>query len=156
MMKHLIVIAGLAIMGWAAPALSQEAEPKVAPDTASILAKAIKNGAPTQTSGIESTVLGNIPLEAIAEITRTGKLRTRELVILPGGKIAVHSHDKRPVVVHVLEGELVEHRAGTKEPIVRRQGETYFEELGIVHWSENVTKSPTRVLAIDIIPADPE
>jgi len=156
MMKHLIVIVGLAVVGWTAPAYSQDVEPKVVPDAQYSVAQEIEQGGPTQTTGIESTVLGTIPLEKYFEALKGSNLRAREVVLLPGARIAVHRHDRRPAVVYVLEGEVVEHRSDSEEPMIRRQGDTYFETFGVVHWLENISPNRVRVLAVDIAPSNPE
>lgn len=148
-MKHLMVIAGLAIAGWTAPAWSQDSE--------QLIAEAIAQGAPTQTTGVEVTVVpGVIPLGAYFESLQGSRFRARVIVLLPGAKIAVHAHDKRPGMVHVLEGEMVEHRSDSREPVIRRQGDTFYEGPGLVHWSENVSPDPVRIFAADILPGDPE
>lgn len=139
-MKHFIVIVSVAVVGWTAPAHSQEVE----------------QGAPTQSTGIDSTVLGAIPLEEFFEALKGRNLRAREVVLLPGAKIAVHKHDRRPALVYVLEGEVVEHRSDSEEPVIRRQGDIYFEPFGVVHWLENVSPNRVRALAVDIAPGDPE
>ena len=148
-MKHLIVIVSFAIVGWTAPAYSQDAE--------SSSAQEIEQGGPTKTIGIEtSTILGAISLEAYPETLKGSQLRAREVVLLPGAKIAVHTHSHRPTVVYVMEGELVEHRSDSEKPVIRRQGDTYFETLGVVHWVENTSPNRTKVLAVDILSSDLE
>lgn len=148
-MKQLIVIVSLIIFGWTAPAWSQDVE--------ALLAEAIANGAPTETTGIEVTLIpGAIPLGSYNTALEGSQLRAREIVLLPGGRIAVHSHDKRAAIAYVLEGELVEHRSDADGPIVRRQGDTFIEGPGLVHWSENASSEPARVIAVDILPAATE
>lgn len=156
MMKHLSVIVSFAIVGWTAPAHSQDVKPKVVHDAEYSVAQEIEQGGPTQTTGLVSTVLGAMSLEKYFEALKGRYLRAREVVLLPGGKIAVHTHDRRPAVVYVLEGEVVEHRSDSEEPVIRRQGDTYFEPFGVVHWLENISPNRVRVLAVDIAPSDPE
>ena len=154
-MKHFIVIVSFTIVGWTAPAYSQDAEPKVVPDAEYSIARELEQDGPTETTGIEtSTVLGAVSLAADFEALKDRKLRAREVVLLPGAKVAVHMHDRRPGVLYVLEGELVEHRNDSEKPVVRRQGETSFERLGVVHWWENVSPNKARVLVVDIVPHD--
>lgn len=155
-MKHLILIVSFTIVGWTAPAYSQDEKPRVLPDVEYRIAQEIEQRAPTETTGIESSILGAISLEAYLGTLKGGNLRVREVVLLPGAKIAVHAHNHRPAVVYVLEGELVEHRNGSEKSLIRRQGDTYFEGPGVVHWSENVSPNRVRVLALDIVPSDLE
>ena len=148
-MKHLIVIVSFAIVGWTAPAYSQDADSNIAQE--------FEQSGPTKTIGIETpTILGAISLEAYPETLKRSQLRAREVVLLPGAKIAVHTHSHRPTVVYVLEGELVEHRNDSEMPVIRRQGDTYFETLGVVHWVENTSPNRTKVLAVDILSSDLE
>ena len=156
-MKHLIVILSFAVFGLVSPASSQDVEPKAMPDTGRLIAEALEKGAPTKSTGIEASVIpGVFPLDIYFEGLKGRKLRAREIVIQPGGKVVVHSHDKRPAVAHVLEGEVVEHRSDSDEPIIRRKGDTFYEGPGLVHWSENVSSNPVRIFAVDILPGDPE
>jgi len=148
-MKRFMVIASLAIFGWPALAYTQTMQ--------DIIDGEIARGAPTRSNGIESSrVLGAIALEPHYAAMMGKEMRAREVVLAPGAKILVHGHDVRPAIVYVLEGELVEHRAGSDQPLVRRQGDIYFETVGIVHWSENISQYPVRVLAVDILPSSPE
>ncbi len=148
-MKYHIIVVGLSIACWMAPAYSQTTEPKTA--------QAIAQGAPTKTTGIEaSTVLGKVPLENFFEGLGNKSLRAREVILLPGARIAIHTHDRRPAIAYVLEGELIEHRSDRKVPVIRRQGDAYFETFGVVHWLENTSPNRARVFAVDIIPGAPE
>ena len=155
-MKYLVVIASIAIISWTGPAHSQDETPSATPSTEEIIAWEVKKGAPTQSFGFEGMKLGAIPLEGYFEVMKGNELRVREVVFQPGSKIAVHSHDRSPAVVHVLQGELVEHRSDREEPIIRRQGDTYFETRGLVHWAENVSPNLTRILAVGVLPNNAE
>jgi quercetin dioxygenase-like cupin family protein len=101
-------------------------------------------------------VLGAIPLAAYGTALEGGALRAREIDLPPGAKIAAHAHDGRPALVHVLEGELVEHRNDSETPLIHRQGDTYFEGPRLVHSIENVSGNPVRVFAVDILPPQQE
>ena len=155
MMKCLKVIVSVVIVGWTGLACSDGPSQRP-PDSEQVLAQAIDQGAPTQSIGMAPTVLGAISLATYADALKDGELRAREVVLQPGATIAVHSHDSRPAVVYVLEGELVEHRSDSEDPVIRRQGDVYFEGPEVVHWSENLSPNRVRVLAVDIISNDPE
>jgi len=79
-------------------------------------------------------------------------LRAREIVIAPGGVIAVHEHNTRPGVAYILEGEIVEHRNDSDKPVLRRPGDAAFERTGVAHWWENRSDKPVRALVVDIVP----
>jgi hypothetical protein len=78
----------------------------------------------------------------------------REVVLSPGAKIRVHGHNQRPAIAYVLEGELVDHRSDSEHPLVRQQGDSYFEGPGVVHWVENVSNHRVRVISVDIVPTN--
>jgi len=103
-----------------------------------------------------STVLGTMSLAGYPDVLKDGELRVREVVLEPGARIAVHSHESRPAIVYVIEGEVVEHRSDSKDPVIRRQGDVYFEGADVVHWLENTSSNRVRALAVDIIPKAPE
>jgi quercetin dioxygenase-like cupin family protein len=154
-MKHLIVIVSFAILGWMAPAYAQDAEPKVVPDAEYDIAQEMEREGPTETVGIESsTILGAVSLGQDFEALEGRKLRAREVVVLPGARIAVHMHDQRPGVAYLIEGELVEHRSDSEKPLTRHAGDASFEKMGIVHWWENLSANKARVLVVDIVPED--
>jgi len=116
---------------------------------------ALKKGfaGPTESRGVSSiTPVGVVPLEGEFEGLQGRVLRSREIVIAPGGVIAVHEHNKRPGMAYILEGEIVEHRNDHKEPITRRAGDAAFEKTGVVHWWENRSEYPVRALVVDLVP----
>ena len=108
---------------------------------------------PTDTSGIESAVLGSIALDGEFEGLEGYVLRAREVTLAPGGQVAVHRHDSRPGVAYVLQGEAVEYRQG-QDPAIHRVGSTAFEDSDVTHWWRNESDSPARVLVVDIVHAD--
>src|SRR5262245_21288098 len=64
----------------------------------------------TPETGVADTVLASIDLanESIGAKGRT--MRARRLTIAPGGVVSWHSHDDRPALIYVLDGEAVEYR----------------------------------------------
>ncbi|HSF14754.1 MAG TPA: cupin domain-containing protein [Vicinamibacteria bacterium] len=153
-MKHFVVIASFAIAGSMAFDPSQETKPRTLPDLESIIAAAIAEGAPVDSIGMESSILGTIPLDAYVDTLKDGDFRLREVVLLPGAKVRVHGHNERPVIAYVLEGEIVEHRSDSEHPLVRRKGDSYFEGPGLVHWVENLSSHRVRIISVDIVPDD--
>lgn len=151
-MKYLVAIASLATIGWTSHGRPRAETSQSLPDTESVIAREIARGAPRESTGMESDILGAIPLEAYGRTLEGGEFRLREVVLLPGAKIRVHGHDDRPAIAYVLEGELVEHRNDSEEPLIRRMGDHYFEGPGVVHWVENVSGSRVRVISTDIVP----
>ena len=115
-------------------------------------AAALGLAGPTETTGVgEVRILSELALDDEFEGLGNCVLRTREITLLPGGKVAVHEHQARPGVDYILEGEAVEHRSDSAEPVVRRKGDVAVEHSGIIHWWENVSDKPARVVVVDIV-----
>lgn len=127
-----------------------------APESDNLVAQEIARGGPSETTGLEASVLGAVDLKPYGETLTAANLRAREVVLSPGAKIAVHAHHSRPAIVYVLEGELVEHRSDSETPSVRRQGDTHFEGPGVVHWVQNASSTPARAFSVDIVPTASE
>lgn len=153
--KRLMLIAGFATSLSTGSAFAQNG-PAAPTETNSIIELSSESGSATGSAGIETTVLGTIPLAAYQEALEGGALRAREVVLPPGAKIEAHRHDQRPAVAHVLEGEIVEYRSDSDAPVIRRAGDTYFEGPDLVHWLENVSPNPVRVFSVDIVPNSSE
>lgn len=106
---------------------------------------------PTESKGIsEIKLVGTIPLKIDFPALDGRILRARTITLEPGGVIAVHKHEGRPGIAYILEGEVIERRNDSKEPIVRRKGDVTLESPGLVHWMENKGDVPARVVAVDI------
>lgn len=141
----------------ALPALAHEhtANHQVVPEAEKQRAQALLADGPETTTGIAGVEsLGTVALDG--EFTSSDGLvmRARELVIEPGGIVAVHQHDNRPGVAYIIEGEMTEHRSSSDSPVVKQAGDVAFERSGIVHWWENTGSTPARALVVDILPAE--
>lgn len=107
---------------------------------------------PQENRGIESvTALGTVALGGEFPGMEGKELRAREIVIAPGGIVAVHRHDARPGLAYILEGEIIEHRNDADGPLKRSAGNVAFEKTGVVHWWENTGDAPVRALVVDIV-----
>ena len=82
-------------------------------------------------------------------------LRTRRLVVAPGGIVPTHQHDDRPSIVYVVSGEIWEHNTFCSVPIRHRAGD-WTPEFGVghAHWWENKTKKPVVLTSSDIVPVE--
>lgn len=106
---------------------------------------------PKESKGVSvPEVVGSIPLKIDFPSLEGRILRARTITLDPGGVIAVHKHEGRPGIAYILEGEIVEHRSDSKEPIVLRKGDVTLESPGLIHWMENKGDVPARVVAVDI------
>jgi quercetin dioxygenase-like cupin family protein len=147
----------LCLAGLTAPASAQDQDkgPAVVPQAERDLAARRNIAGPTQNKGIKSvTPVGTVALGKEFPTTEGRQLRARELVIEPGGVVAVHEHDQRPGLAYILEGEIVEHRSDQPQPLLHKKGDSAFEWTGISHWWENKSAKPVRALVVDIVPVD--
>lgn len=100
--------------------------------------------------GVTDTTLGAIDLgKEQAKITGR-ELRLRKMVIQAGGVVPWHSHDDRPAVIYVAEGEIVEYASNCAVPIVHKAGETRKETLGTSHWWKNHTNAQVTLFIGDV------
>jgi len=80
------------------------------------------------------------------------QLRIRKFDIEPGGVIGIHSHDDRPDVSYLVQGQLTEFRAGGfRQP---RAADTLHDAgKGVTHWVENTGTTPAVLIVADIFKA---
>ena len=83
--------------------------------------------------GVTDVTLGSINLEKQPANIRDRELRFRKLTIEPGGIVPWHSHDDRPALIFVQQGEIVEYASNCSEPIVHKAGEIRPEVAGTSH-----------------------
>ena len=105
--------------------------------------------------GVTDTTLGSIDLGKERAKIAGHELRFRKLVIEPGGIVPWHSHDDRPAVIYVAEGEIVEYASNCAVPIVHKAGETRKETNGTSHWWKNHTNAQV-ILFIGDVRRDPD
>jgi quercetin dioxygenase-like cupin family protein len=106
-------------------------------------------GAATMPKGVTDTVLGAVDLGP--EINVEGRqLRTRRLVLQPGGVVPMHSHVDRPALIITIKGEVTEYRSTCTTPIVHRAGEISREAGGLSHWWKNTGKTEAVLLSSDV------
>ena len=105
-------------------------------------------------SGVTDTTLGAIDLgKEQAKITGR-ELRFRKMTIAPGGVVPWHSHDDRPALIYVAEGEIIEYASNCAGPIHHKAGEIRPETQGTSHWWKNLSDKPV-VLFIGDVRHDP-
>jgi quercetin dioxygenase-like cupin family protein len=100
--------------------------------------------------GVTDTTLGAIDLgKEQAKITGR-ELRFRKMVIQAGGIVPWHSHDDRPALIYVAEGEIVEYASNCAVPITHRTGEIRAETNGTSHWWKNHTGAQVTLFIGDV------
>ena len=104
--------------------------------------------------GVTDVTLGSINLEKQPANIKDRELRFRKLTIEPGGIVPWHSHDDRPALIYVQQGEIVEYASNCAEPIVHKAGEIRPEVSGTSHWWKNLGKE-TVILYVGDVRKDP-
>jgi len=105
--------------------------------------------APTMPKGVTDTVIGSIGLGT--EIGVDGRqLRTRRLVVQPGGIVPIHSHKDRPALIYTVSGSITEHSSACSVPIVHKAGDISREADGLSHYWINHGKVPAVLLSSDV------
>jgi quercetin dioxygenase-like cupin family protein len=87
--------------------------------------------------GVTDTTLASIDLGSQPAKLKGFELRFRRLVIEPGGVVPWHSHDERPAIILVVEGEIEEYSNNCAVPIVHKPGDVAREVAGTSHWWKN-------------------
>lgn len=79
-------------------------------------------------------------------------LRTRRLVVAPGGIVPTHNHDDRPALVYVVSGQIIEHSTVCAVPLTWVAGEDSAEfGPGFGHWWENKTDKEVVLISSDVV-----
>jgi quercetin dioxygenase-like cupin family protein len=101
--------------------------------------------------GVTDTVLAAIDLEKEPANIKERQLRFRKLTIERGGIVPWHSHDDRPAIIYIAEGEIVEYASNCSEPIVHKTGEIRPETSGTSHWWQNLGKKTVVLFVGDVL-----
>lgn len=105
--------------------------------------------APTMPKGVTDTVIGDIDLGP--EINVDGRqLRTRRLVVQPGGIVPLHSHKDRPALIYTVSGSITEYSSACSAPIQHKAGDISREADGLSHYWVNHGKVPAVLLSSDV------
>jgi quercetin dioxygenase-like cupin family protein len=101
--------------------------------------------------GVTDTVLAAIDLEKEPANIKGRELRFRKLTIEAGGIVPWHSHDDRPAIIYVAEGEIVEYASNCTDPIVHKAGEIRPESKGTSHWWQNLGNKTVVLFVGDVL-----
>lgn len=107
------------------------------------------SGAPTAPKGVTDTVIGSVDLGAEINV-QDRQLRTRRLVVQPGGIVPLHSHKDRPALIYTVSGQITEYRSSCTVPILHKGGDIAREADGISHYWINHGKVPAVLLSSDV------
>ena len=102
---------------------------------------------PKDNKGVDLKVVSTVDL---APDMAGYQLRLRNITFEPGGVAGIHSHRDRPAFAYIVEGTLTEMREGgyVRE---HKPGDVITESRDVVHWAENRSGAPVRLVAIDIV-----
>jgi len=129
-----------AAAGFATPAFAGECQ---APGTNALA------DAPMMPRGVTDTVIGAIGLGS--EIGVDGRqLRTRRLVVQPGGIVPLHSHKDRPALIYTVSGSITEYSSVCAVPIEHHAGDISREADGLSHYWVNHGTEPAVLLSSDV------
>ncbi len=104
--------------------------------------------------GVSDVTLGSIDLGQQPAHIEGRELRFRELTIEPGGIVPWHSHDDRPALIFIEQGEIVEYASNCEVPITHKAGDIRPEVYGTSHWWKNLGKE-TVILYVGDVRKDP-
>lgn len=150
-MKYYLAVFALVISGAAS---AHDSGDSVVPQQERQLAQDLQATGPKENKGISVNPLGNVSLEGELPGVVGKIMRAREIVIAPGGVVAVHQHDGRPGLAYILEGEVYEHRNDETGSVLRKAGAVSFEKTGVTHWWENRSDQKMRAIVVDIVPTE--
>jgi len=100
--------------------------------------------------GVIDTTLGSIDLGKEKAKIAGRELRFRKLVIEPGGIVPWHSHDDRPALIFVQQGEIIEYASNCAGPIHHKAGDIRAETQGTSHWWKNLGEVPVILYVGDV------
>ena len=115
-----------------------------------VAANDLKDAA-TAPVGVVDTGLASIDLAKENVKLDQRRLRLRQMTIMPGGIVPLHSHEDRPALIMVNSGEIYEYSSKCAVPILHKAGEVAREALGTMHWWKNSGRLPVNLTIADIV-----
>ena len=109
--------------------------------------------APTEHKGLKVAALGVVSARSMQETLglEGHKLQLRAITIEPGGQIARHSHETRPGLVKVIDGEWIEGRQSGEVGYSAGNAEAIIEDENTTHWFFNRGNKPATAIVCDIV-----
>ncbi|MDT0618603.1 cupin domain-containing protein [Salinisphaera sp. P385] len=82
------------------------------------------------------------------------QLRFRRVDVGPGGIVPFHSHENRPAILFIIEGEIIEYNSRHENPVVHKAGSVVAEYNDVSHWWKNESESVVVIYAADLAQID--
>ncbi|HZP10426.1 cupin domain-containing protein [Methyloceanibacter sp.] len=101
--------------------------------------------------GVTDTVIAMIDVEKEPANIKDRKFRMRKLTIEPGGIVPWHSHQDRPAIIYIVEGEINEYASNCAVPLVHKAGDVVAETSGVSHWWKNTGDKTVVLLSADLL-----
>ena len=95
------------------------------------------SGAATAPVGVSEMELSSIDLSQENVKLPQRRLRFRHMEIKAGGVVPLHSHEDRPALIMVNQGQIFEYSSKCTVPISHKAGEIARESNGLMHWWKN-------------------
>ena len=103
---------------------------------------------PAAEKGVVVKPLGDIDLASQTGDIAGRRLRARLITMAPGGHSAAHSHQGRPTMEYVIQGNVIEIRNGVE--VAHGPGEMVMAPNEISHWWENRGTVPVVLMPVDV------
>jgi quercetin dioxygenase-like cupin family protein len=108
----------------------------------------------TMPKDVTDMVLGSIALADEPVAIEGRQLRMRRLEIQPGGMVPWHSHEDRPAIIYVVQGQVTEYSSECAAPILHMVGEVSVETHGVAHWWKNTGSETVILISADLLRAE--
>jgi quercetin dioxygenase-like cupin family protein len=99
---------------------------------------------------VTDTVLASIDLSKEMVAAKDRQFRMRRLEVQPGGVVPWHSHNDRPALIYVVQGEITEYASTCADPILHKAGDVSVD-AGRSHWWKNAGKKTVVLISSDIL-----
>ncbi len=104
----------------------------------------------------KSVLEGNIEVQPLARFALAKQvpvmagfdIRARRIVVPAGAKIGEHEHSKRPGIVYVESGVIVEYRGSSQREL--KAGDSLVEDATTVHSYKNISDEDCVLIAFDL------
>jgi quercetin dioxygenase-like cupin family protein len=101
--------------------------------------------------GVTDTVIAMIDVEKEPANIKDRKFRMRKLTIESGGIVPWHSHQDRPAIIYIIDGEVTEYASNCAVPIVHKAGDVVAVTSEVSHWWKNLSDKTVVLISADLL-----